>query len=69
MRAFSREEQYATLQARLEELRQNSSLLKKKAILADSSLIELHEVRPVVPLPTSHLKADIDSVRPRPWPR
>jgi hypothetical protein len=39
-----REEQYATLQAKLEELRQNSSLLKKKAIIADSSLTELHEV-------------------------
>lgn len=41
-----REEQYATLQAKLEELRQNSSLLKKKAIIADSSLTELHEVSP-----------------------
>ena len=41
---FRRESQYASLQARLQELQQESSLLKKKAILADSSLSELQQV-------------------------
>jgi hypothetical protein len=39
-----REELAATLQAKLETLRSDSSLLKKKAILADATLDELQQV-------------------------
>lgn len=45
-----RESQYASLQARLQELQQQSSFLKKKAILADSSLSELQQVSFMPPL-------------------
>ncbi|KAJ9104441.1 hypothetical protein QFC21_001936 [Naganishia friedmannii] len=39
-----REELAATLQARRENMQRDSSLLKKKAILADSTLDELHQL-------------------------
>lgn len=70
-----REERYGTLQAKLEELRQSSSLLKKKAIIADSSLTELHEVRSLCgSRSTSDIKlmftlCDVDHVQGESRPR